>query len=193
MELTLHRGKCFLDEGPLIRERDLFGCRACRKVWGPPRPPQGNPKAEVILVSRNPDPRERDHLGVEEEMLRVMGIPQEEVYRTYSVFCSTPGNRIPFQLELVKCSSWKAWEMRMLSNAKFVITLGVDATRQFLGLKTPTTNKTFWEVHQVSLGGRDLFVFPCHHPRYALQNSDGLPPLAEWCQAVGEFIRERRS
>lgn len=169
--------------------------------------PFGNLLADVMFILRNPHPSEIRYAdrtspadgrvggrfqGVLDGMLEVMGLGWQEIYLTYANFCSTPSNRIPFRREVENCSGWKTWELHHLKNLRFIIPLGIDATQQLFGEKFPKVGTVFWDVYRSTLSDREVFVFPCHHPRYALQNDDLREPLAHWSRAVGDFIRDRR-
>lgn len=180
---------------------ELSECHACPGVMRGPLVPEDLQSAKVIIIGRNPSARDlrlgqvlspgTAHGAVVEAMIKVMGLTSDEVYFSNALHCRTPRDRIPLSKEVRVCATWKSWELNKLYNAKFIITLGADATKQLLDSKIHSLQKIFWDAYEVTLRGRQAWLFPCIHPRHVLQNEDLRNPLALWCDAVGRFIEEK--
>ncbi len=171
----------------------LHRCRTCPLVRPTPFLPKGPLSADTVIVGPNPNPSEETLYGqVYDSILEYMGFRTEDTYRTYSIHCPTPGNRLPSVGEIGSCSTWKTWELDQLPNSRFFFLMGAGAVSQFMGFSPATMEKLFWEVHGVHLLDREIHLLPCYSPRTILQRDDLRPALIDWCRKVGDFIRVQR-
>lgn len=84
--------------------------------------------------------------------------------------CRPPGNRPPTPLESAHCRGWTERQLALV-DPDLVVTLGLSATRWFLGA-TPLA-PVRGRVHEV--GGRR--VLPTYHPSAALRHGPAGEPL----------------
>lgn len=151
--------------------------------------PEFNYKSDILFVARNPG-RQEDQVGRPlypqapggkwfSKYLEVMGIRRENVSVSNALFCHTSGDRPPNQIELTICSRWKLFEFHFLPNLRYIIPMGNDAVRQFLGLGHVSIAKNGFigTFYQCSMFGKKFMIFPVHHPAYVLRNASTNPQI----------------
>ena len=183
----------------------LGRCTACtaRREATAPVLPEGNLDSEIVVVCRNPgrvDDQQHRVLSPEtpngkmlDLLLGEMGLSRQDVYLTYSLFCHTRQDRIPWASEVESCSAWKVWEASHLQRARVYILMGFDACQQFFGRASFSLQQRFWDVYPVTLFGRSVYVFPCYHPGYVVRERDTLlTPVLSFCSEVQAFLQTIR-
>lgn len=179
------------------------GCNSCpvREEARYPVPPIGPNDSEIMIVGRNPG-RQEDAYGVPfypeapggrmmMGYLELMGWKREEVYITNALFCHTTKDRTPETPEIAKCSMWKAVELDMLPEVKYIFLFGNDAIRQFMGFNYPSIVRIYHDVYHVYDSHRDrkLMVIPAYHPGYLLRNPRLVREQETFLRQVSELIR----
>lgn len=169
----------------------LSQCRMC-PIRGEARRvvlPEHNFNSDILFVARNPG-RQEDQVGRPlypkapggkwfSKYLDVMNLRRESVSITNALFCHTKEDRPPNSNELTICARWKYFEFCFLTNLKYVILMGNDAVRQFLGLGHVSIAKSGFlgTFYQCCIFNRRIMVFPIHHPAYVLRNSGRDPQV----------------
>jgi uracil-DNA glycosylase family 4 len=103
-------------------------------------------------------------------LLRAAGLPREQVAVLNTVKCRPPGNRAPSTLETTSCRPWLEAQLGEV-RPSLVVTLGLSATRWFLG--PVTLGSVRGRVHVVD-GCR---VLPTYHPAAALRGGPRGEPM----------------
>lgn len=171
--------------------KSLSQCRMCSIRGEAQRVvlPEYNYLSDLLFVARNPG-RQEDLVGRPlypnapggkwfHKYLDVMGMRRESVSVSNALFCHTLKDRPPTPHELTICSRWKIFEFYFLFNLKYIILMGNDAVRQYLGLGHISIAKEGFlgTFYQCNMFGRKFMVFPVHHPAYVLRNSSKNPQI----------------
>jgi DNA polymerase len=121
---------------------DVRACTMCKlaqtRTAGVPG--EGSPNAEIFFIGEGPgfheDQQGRPFVGAAgqllTEMLRVIGLPREEVFITNVVRCRPPGNRDPLPDELSACDTYTQRQIALL-DPKLIVTLGRFSMARFIG------------------------------------------------------------
>jgi uracil-DNA glycosylase family 4 len=112
-----------------------------------------------------------------DRLLAEAGLPRERVAVLNTVKCRPPGNRAPSTAETVSCRPWLDAQLLEV-RPRLVVTLGLSATRWFLG--PVTLGSVRGRVHLVE--GRS--VLPTYHPAAALRGG----PRGEPMRLLGEDL-----
>lgn len=132
------------------------------------------PGARLLVVGEAPGAAE-DESGLPfvgrsgqllDRLLEEAGLPRDQVAVLNTVKCRPPDNRVPSREETAACRPWLQGQLADLEPA-LVVTLGLSATRWFLGPVTLASVRG--EVHLVD--GR--YVLPTYHPAAALRSGPG--------------------
>lgn len=165
----------------------LCTCQSCdaRQEARQVVPPEGTDEKDFVIVGRNPGNQEDIHGRPFypdapggtwlQKYLEAMDMKRDETYVTNSLFCHTKRDRPPILTELVMCSVWKVVEFSFMKNMRYLLLMGNDAIRQFMGHDFPSVVRIFGSVYQMHFRGNPLLVALCYHPAYVLRR----PALSE--------------
>jgi uracil-DNA glycosylase family 4 len=157
------------------------GCAACPELAATRRTVvvgSAPPGARLLLLGEAPGAQE-DQTGqpfvgrsgqLLDRLLAEVGLDRAGVAVLNTLKCRPPGNRPPKPLESARCRGWTERQLALLEPA-VVVTLGLSATRWFLG---PTALAPVrGRVHDVD--GRP--VLPTYHPSAAIRFGPNGEPL----------------
>ena len=170
----------------------ILKCERChlRKNARAPVPGEGREGAKMMLVGEAPGAKE-DELGrpfvgragrLLRSSLKILGIPEEDVYITNVVKCRPPKNRTPTLSEMKTCGIRLEKEV-LLVKPRVIVALGRIATAFFLG-KSPDSIRMS-KMRARAFSYRGFTVYPTYHPAAVLRN----PSLGE---AFREDLKKAR-
>ncbi|PWU19295.1 MAG: uracil-DNA glycosylase [Candidatus Rokuibacteriota bacterium] len=149
----------------------------------------GNPAADVMFVGEAPGFHE-DQQGFPfvgqagkllDKLLAGIGLTREDVYIANVIKCRPPGNRDPMPDEIEACESYLFQQIELIE-PQVVATLGNFATKLLSGKQTGIT-RVHGQEQEVTLGGRQVLLYPLYHPAAALYTPAMLKVLEE------DFVR----
>ncbi len=165
----------------------VAGCTDCRLaetrtqvVFG-----VGNPDADLLFVGEAPGFHE-DKQGFPfvgqagkllDRLLEGIGLSRADVYISNVLMCRPPGNRDPMPDEIEACEGYLFRKLALIE-PKVVATLGNFATKLLSGKQVGIT-RVHGQEQQVTLGGRDVVLYPLYHPAAALYTPAMLKVLEE--------------
>jgi uracil-DNA glycosylase family 4 len=137
---------------------------------------RGSAQARIMLVGEAPG-RDEDLQGkpfvgragqLLDRMLASIGLSEEHVYITNTVYWRPPGNRTPTPEEIEACAPFLARQIELLSPSVLVL-LGGAAARTILGISEGIMRlRGKWLTYPCA--GRDLPALATLHPAYLLRN-----------------------
>lgn len=162
----------------------IYRCVSCprSKKFGPPLKPLGPKNAKLMVVGACPGRQEVKYDvpfypqapggSLLNNYLKVINVSRESCYLTNACFCLEldrfQKDVLPTPDEEQICAAWKIMEFDQYKNIKYVLLLGKNAIRQFLGSSYLSPTKTLGFVEFVEVP-RPLLIFICHHPGYILR------------------------
>ena len=166
--------------------RQAAGCELCPQlvesrtqvVFG-----TGPADAALMLVGEAPGASE-DREGLPfvgasgrllDTLLGGIGLARQEVFIANVLKCRPPENRDPKPEEVANCSPWLERQLEIV-NPAVVVTLGNFATRLLRGDPAPI-GKVRGRPEIVSVGSRQVRLFPVFHPAAALYRRPNLEVL----------------
>jgi uracil-DNA glycosylase len=168
-------------------KEQVSACTSCRLaetrtqvVFG-----SGNPDAELMFVGEAPGFHE-DQQGVPfvgaagkllERLLGEIGLSRQDVFIANVLKCRPPGNRDPMADEIEACQSHLFRQIELIE-PRVVATLGNFATKLLTGDPTGIT-RVHGQVQELTLGSRDVLLYPIYHPAAALYTGSMLGVLEE--------------
>ena len=137
---------------------------------------RGSEQARIMLIGEAPG-RDEDVKGkpfvgragqLLDRMLASIGLREDEVYITNTVYWRPPGNRTPTPEEIEACAPFLARQIELLS-PKLLVLLGGAATKSILGVSEGIMRlRGKWLTYPCA--GRDLPTLAMLHPAYLLRN-----------------------
>ena len=167
-EQTAECTKCALAEG---RTQVVFG--------------SGSPTAELMFVGEAPGFHE-DQQGVPfvgqagkllDRLLEGIGLTRADVFVANVLKCRPPGNRDPLPEEIAACEPHLFRQIELIQPT-VVATLGNFATKLLSGRPTGIT-RVHGQEQEVTLGARQVVLYPLYHPAAALYTPSMLKVLEE--------------
>jgi uracil-DNA glycosylase family 4 len=139
---------------------------------------RGSEQARIMMIGEAPG-RDEDLQGkpfvgragqLLDRMLAAIGLSEEHVYITNTVYWRPPGNRTPTPEEIEACAPFLARQIELLSPSVLVL-LGGAAAKTILGTSEGIMRlRGKWLSY--SCGGRDLPTLATLHPAYLLRNPE---------------------
>jgi DNA polymerase len=154
----------------------------------------GNPDADLMFVGEAPGFHEDQH-GVPfvgqagkllDNLLAGIGLTRADVYIANVLKCRPPGNRDPMPDEKEACEPYLFRQIALIE-PKVVATLGNHATKQLTGKDVGIT-RVHGKEQEVTLGGRQLLLYPLYHPAAALYTPAMLSVLEEDFRRLPELM-----
>ena len=155
----------------------------------------GNPDAELMFVGEAPGFHE-DKQGFPfvgqagkllDRLLAGIGMSRSDVYIANTLKCRPPGNRDPMPDEIEACESHLFRQVELIQ-PRVVATLGNFATKLLSGKQLGIT-RVHGQPQNVSLGGREVVLYPLYHPAAALYTPAMLRTLEEDFARLPELLR----
>jgi DNA polymerase len=163
--------------------------------------PEYNYDSDILFVARNPGNQE-DQVGRPlypyapggkyfHKFLDIMKMKRDHVSVSNALFCHTRNDRQPTQFELISCARWKLFEFYFLPKVKYIVLMGNDAIRQFMGLEHVSIARsgvlgTFYKFNMFQ--NRKILIFPVYHPAYLLRNPSLSPEFYSLLDAISRLI-----
>jgi uracil-DNA glycosylase family 4 len=162
-------------------------CTRCRLAEGRTQVVfgNGNPDADLMFVGEAPGFHE-DKQGFPfvgqagkllDQLLGGIGLSRDMVFVANVLKCRPPGNRDPMPDEIEACESHLFRQVELIE-PKVVATLGNFSTKLLSGKPLGIT-RVHGQVQQVTLGGRNVLLYPLYHPAAALYTPSMLDVLKE--------------
>ncbi|MGH6833295.1 MAG: uracil-DNA glycosylase [Methyloceanibacter sp.] len=139
---------------------------------------RGREDARIMLIGEAPG-RDEDLQGkpfvgragqLLDRMLSAIGLAEEHVYITNTVYWRPPGNRTPTPEEVEACAPFLARQIELLSPDVLVL-LGGAAVRNTLGVAEGIMRlRGKWLTYPCA--GRDIATLPTLHPAYLLRTPE---------------------
>jgi DNA polymerase len=139
---------------------------------------RGREDARLMLIGEAPG-RDEDLQGkpfvgragqLLDRMLTAIGLSEEHVYITNTVYWRPPGNRTPTPEEVEACAPFLARQIELLSPQVLVL-LGGAAAKTILGVAEGIMRlRGKWLTY--SCGGRDIVTLATLHPAFLLRNPE---------------------
>jgi uracil-DNA glycosylase len=139
---------------------------------------RGRDSARVMLIGEAPgrdeDLRGKPFVGragqLLDRMLAAIGLTEEQVYITNTVYWRPPGNRTPTPEEVEACVPFLARQIE-LNAPEVLVLLGNAAAKNILGVTEGILRlRGKWLTH--SVGDRDIPALATLHPAYLLRNPE---------------------
>jgi len=162
-------------------------CTRCRLAEGRTQVVFGNgdPNADLMFVGEAPGFHE-DKQGFPfvgqagkllDQLLGGIGLTRDMVFVANVLKCRPPGNRDPMPDEIEACESHLFRQVELIE-PKVVATLGNFSTKLLSGKQLGIT-RVHGQEQQVTLGGRNVLLYPLYHPAAALYTPSMLEVLKE--------------
>jgi len=175
---------------------EIAGCTRCRLAEGRTQVVFGigNPEADLMFVGEAPGFHE-DKQGYPfvgqagkllDQLLGGIDMSRDDVYIANVIKCRPPGNRDPMPDEIEACESHLFRQVELIQ-PKLVGTLGNFATKLLSGKQTGIT-RVHGQEQQVTLGGREVLLYPIYHPAAALYTPAMLKVLQEDFARIPELL-----
>ncbi len=139
---------------------------------------RGREDARIMLIGEAPG-RDEDLQGkpfvgpagrLLDRMLEAIGLAEEHVYITNTVYWRPPGNRTPTPEEVEACAPFLARQIELLS-PRVLMLLGAAAAKSILGRTEGIMRlRGKWLIHRCA--GRDIPTLATLHPAYLLRTPE---------------------
>jgi uracil-DNA glycosylase family 4 len=174
----------------------IAGCTRCRLAQGRTQVVFGNgdPNADLMFVGEAPGFHE-DKQGFPfvgqagkllDQLLEGIGLSRDKVFVANVLKCRPPGNRDPMPDEIESCEPHLFRQVELIQ-PKLVATLGNFATKLLSGKQLGIT-RVHGQEQEVTLGGRQVLLYPIYHPAAALYTPRMLAVLQEDFRRIPELI-----
>lgn len=183
-------------------ERKIKNCRKCglwksrtHVVIG-----EGDRNAKIVLVGEAPgfneDQQGRPFVGAAgkflNDLLRISGLKRKEVYITNVVKCRPPKNRNPTDEEIIACSPYLDYQLRLI-NPKVIVSMGSIALKYFskkFGIKPVSVSRLHGNVKVVNSLNFNFKIFITYHPAAALYNPNIKKEIVEDWKKFRKHVAE---
>jgi DNA polymerase len=139
---------------------------------------RGREDARLMLIGEAPG-RDEDLSGkpfvgragqLLDRMLAAIGLTEDQVYITNTVYWRPPGNRTPTPAEVEACAPFLARQIELLS-PEVIVLLGGAAAKTIIGTAEGIMRlRGKWLSY--ACAGRDIATLPTLHPAYLLRNPE---------------------
>ena len=154
----------------------------------------GSPNADLVFVGEAPGFHE-DQQGIPfvgqagkllDKLLGGIGLTRADVFVANVLKCRPPGNRDPLPEEIAACEPHLFRQIELLE-PKLVATLGNFATKLLSGKPTGIT-RVHGHPQEVTLGARNVLLYPIYHPAAALYTPSMLAVLEQDFARIPELL-----
>jgi uracil-DNA glycosylase family 4 len=164
-------------------------------------PGVGSPESLVLFIGEAPgqaeDVKGEPFVGAAGQFLDTLlsetGFSREDVFITNVVKCRPPRNRDPRPIEIRTCTPYLNRQISILK-PRFIVTLGNHSTGYILskaGLPFRSITDARGKVHETSILGIKLAVFPTFHPAAALYSARYRKQLEEDFKLIRDKLLKR--
>ncbi len=139
---------------------------------------RGSASARIMLIGEAPG-RDEDIQGkpfvgragqLLDRMLAAIGLAEEHIYITNTIYWRPPGNRTPTPQEIEACAPFLSRQIELLAPDVMVL-LGGAAAKSILGVSEGIMRlRGKWKLYKS--GGRDIPTLATLHPAYLLRNPE---------------------
>jgi DNA polymerase len=145
----------------------------------------GNADAELMFIGEAPGASE-DEQGLPfvgragkllETLLGEIGLERSQVFITNVLMCRPPGNRDPLPLEIENCQQYLMRKVQLIQPS-VICSLGNFSTKLLRGDPTGIT-RLHGQPEVITLGARNVRLYPIYHPAAALYTPRMLDTLRE--------------
>lgn len=159
----------------------------------------GSPDSDIMFVGEAPGYHE-DQQGVPfvgqagkllDTLLAGIGLSRDDVFVANVLKCRPPGNRDPLPSEIDSCQEHLFRQISIIRPA-IVATLGNFATKLLSGRPDGISRVHGCEL-PLTIGGREILLYPLYHPAAALYSRAMLPTLEQDVARMPELIAAARS
>jgi len=168
-------------------QQEASGCTRCRLAEGRTQVVfgVGNANADFMFVGEAPGFHE-DKQGYPfvgqagkllDKLLAGIGLERGDVYIANVIKCRPPGNRDPVPDEIEACEPYLFRQIELIE-PRVIATLGNFATKLLSGKQLGIT-RVHGQEQAVTLGGRQVLLYPLYHPAAALYTPSMLTVLEE--------------
>jgi len=168
-------------------QQEASGCTRCRLAEGRTQVVfgVGDPNADLMFVGEAPGFHE-DKQGFPfvgqagkllDRLLEGIGLERADVYIANVIKCRPPGNRDPVPDEIETCEPYLFRQIELIE-PRVVATLGNFATKLLSGKQLGIT-RVHGQEQAVTLGGKQVLLYPLYHPAAALYTPSMLTVLEE--------------
>jgi uracil-DNA glycosylase len=175
---------------------ETAACTRCRLAEGRTQVVFGNgdPNADLMFVGEAPGFHE-DKQGFPfvgqagkllDQLLGGIGLTRDMVFVANVLKCRPPGNRDPMPDEIEACESHLFRQVELIE-PKVVATLGNFSTKLLSGKPLGIT-RVHGQEQPVTLGGRNVVLYPLYHPAAALYTPSMLQVLQEDFARIPELL-----
>jgi uracil-DNA glycosylase len=176
--------------------QQVAGCTRCRLAQGRTQVVfgVGDPAADLMFVGEAPGFHE-DKQGFPfvgqagkllDKLLAGIDLDRSRVYIANVIKCRPPGNRDPMPDEIEACEAHLFRQISLIE-PKVVATLGNFATKLLSGKPLGIT-RVHGQEQEVTLGDRQVLLYPLYHPAAALYTPAMLNVLQEDFRRIPELI-----
>lgn len=182
-----------------VLERKIKTCTLCRlhKSRKNAVPGEGPINARIVLCGESPgfneDIQGRPFVGRAgeflNELLKIAGLPREDVYVANVTKCRPPENRAPLDDEIETCTAHYLQKQIAMIKPKLVVALGRIAAGALLG-KPVVMNEEHGTLLDCTYAGVKFKLFVTYHPAAALYGAQAKQKLQVDFNKLGQIVRD---
>lgn len=162
---------------------------------------EGHP--QLLAVGRNPGKGDDVYSEIMSEeypagqvfskYLRTLGVPRSKTFVTNVVKCRTPKNGPPTPTQCSICSGWLQMELETIAIPQYILAMGNDALRVFLGPSFPAVQRIYGDLYLVTLYDKPTLIIPVQHPGFILRHPEEFPNTELLLKQVSQIIHNPSS
>lgn len=180
-------------------EKGCHLCPLCYESVGP-IVPRYEERPQLLAVGRNPGKGDDVFSEIMSEdypagqvfskYLRTLGIPRSKTFVTNVVKCRTPKNGPPTPTQCSVCSGWLQMELESIDVPQFILAMGNDALRVFMGPSFPAVQRIYGDLYLVNFFNKPTLIVPVQHPGFILRHPEEFPNTELLLKQVAEIIHD---
>jgi uracil-DNA glycosylase family 4 len=154
----------------------------------------GNADADLMFIGEAPGASE-DEQGLPfvgragkllDQLLEEIGLERKDVFVANVLNCRPPGNRDPLPIEIENCQYYTMRQVELIEPS-VICTLGNFSTKLLRGDPTGIT-RLHGQPETITLGARNVRLYPIYHPAAALYTPRMLETLREDFARLPELL-----
>ena len=154
----------------------------------------GNADADLMFIGEAPGASE-DEQGLPfvgragkllDQLLEEIGFQRKDVFVANVLNCRPPGNRDPLPIEIENCQYYTMRQVELIEPS-VICTLGNFSTKLLRGDPTGIT-RLHGQPEMITLGSRNVRLYPIYHPAAALYTPRMLETLREDFSRLPELL-----
>ena len=107
-------------------------------------------------------------------------------------FCRTKKNGPPILEDKHQCGEWLHLELSLMEIPEFIVLMGNDALRMFMGDDYPGVQRIYGELYKVNFKGKDVLLIPVYHP-FLVRNPEEAENTFNLLEEVSRNNKEPKS